>query len=969
MHRMGVPLRDLIDPAAEARLRASIGQEPAPPPDPDAADEAKKLPGFIKEKIEKRGDGDSDKDDPKRSPHAFVGDGGLCKKCMAPKGAKVHTNTADEKAWVELEAKDGLGQMERKSDPVAGATQVLEADEATGQVRAIVSVTGVEDRVKDVIEPGAYTKSIAKQEPIGVWSHDDKTWVARADSYRELLPGDPELKGLRLQDGSPWPAHAGAVIVDARFNLETPHGAAAFSDVKFFQGKTSWSIGYRATKAHRNPRTGVRHIKELDWFEFSPVMVGANQHAMTLSVKSLAGDHSVDPDDATGLLADESLMDELTPAELLRYSELKGDLALEEKGKARIIRTAAGARRFGGNIGDVIRADGTLERRDPGSARPGMVPDGRGGMKPGMVSNDRSADGGSKPRPANQDVEDRRTAADRAGVLEVTDEARELARELGISDEDAAEQLRELREEDDDQGPSEFQRRAADGEPKVIGLANRGERVKIRKDDHPLDGKVVTIGAASGKYDVEVTDEDGKKHVIDTYVTGLPAGKGGSKPAAAAAPSGTPKAVAPASTAGSKVKASELRVGDEVDFLGMGPGGPADPVVVKGRITNVDEGSSVVTLTVGGKTHKVRKDSPIQRTKAGGSAPAGDSGGLVPGPGPGGTADLSSWKVGDRGLQEKPLPGGGRLLNVTADGGKGQTQLGVVDADGRSQGKMSMILMGEDKGKWIASSTRARLGVFDTAEEAVAAIRKADPNAKERADNAEPDRTDVQKLAAINKRRRAKGQPPLLRLPNEAKALDLAETTDDELCALEDDVEVKGSRASLNRSPRKNWVEQAGDLPGYIREVARAIEREQGLALDRAIPIAIGRIKKWARGGGDVTAETRAKAATAVAAWEALKAKAGKKYDSELLDEMEHKALAVIAALEVLEEAGVDVEVKAFDHTADLPADDGPELAPADEVLALLERGSELKAAVGLVDASDLFAAGDEFRAELPPFS
>ncbi len=104
-------------------------------------------------------------------------------------------------------------------------------------------------------------------------------------------------------------------------------------------------------------------------------------------------------------------------------------------------------------------------------------------------------------------------------------------------------------------------------------------------------------------------------------------------------------------------------------------------------------------------------------------------------------------------------------------------------------------------------------------------------------------------------------------------------------------LEGKGSRASLDRSPKENWVERAGGLPPYVREVARAIEREQGMPLERAIPIAIGRIKKWARGGGDVTAATRAKAAAALAEWEALKAKSGAKFDSDLLAELERKAM------------------------------------------------------------------------------
>ena len=86
-----------------------------------------------------------------------------------------------------------------------------------------------------------------------------------------------------------------------------------------------------------------------------------------------------------------------------------------------------------------------------------------------------------------------------------------------------------------------------------------------------------------------------------------------------------------------------------------------------------------------------------------------------------------------------------------------------------------------------------------------------------------------------------------------------------------DDVEL----GRLNWSPRKNWIEIVnGDLPKFITDVALGIMKGTGYPRERAIPIAISRIKVWARGGGGVNADTVAKAAAALAAWEALKAKA-----------------------------------------------------------------------------------------------
>ena len=80
------------------------------------------------------------------------------------------------------------------------------------------------------------------------------------------------------------------------------------------------------------------------------------------------------------------------------------------------------------------------------------------------------------------------------------------------------------------------------------------------------------------------------------------------------------------------------------------------------------------------------------------------------------------------------------------------------------------------------------------------------------------------------------------------------------------------SSASLDESPEHNWVEDAGGLPPYVRKLARGIMKS-GKTKSQAIAIAISRIKRWAAGGEDVDADTRAKSAKALAQWESTKAK------------------------------------------------------------------------------------------------
>lgn len=85
---------------------------------------------------------------------------------------------------------------------------------------------------------------------------------------------------------------------------------------------------------------------------------------------------------------------------------------------------------------------------------------------------------------------------------------------------------------------------------------------------------------------------------------------------------------------------------------------------------------------------------------------------------------------------------------------------------------------------------------------------------------------------------------------------------------------------SLATSPgnKDNWIERSGpggkggSLPNYICKVAKGIMRS-GKTRSQAIAIAVSRMKKWAAGGSDVNADTRAKAAKALAQWQALKAK------------------------------------------------------------------------------------------------
>lgn len=171
---------------------------------------------------------------------------------------------------------------QHKVVPVSGF-KVLDA--AQGIVEAIVSVTGVQDQVKDVIEPGAYAKTLKARTPKGAWAHDWAQPVSKTLSAVELMPGDRRLPA-KTRNGDPWPAEAGGLLITTQFNLKTQRGAEAFADAEFFGDEQEWSIGYGVPiGGAKVDKSGVRTIKELDLFEYSQVLFGAMPLTSTVGVK------------------------------------------------------------------------------------------------------------------------------------------------------------------------------------------------------------------------------------------------------------------------------------------------------------------------------------------------------------------------------------------------------------------------------------------------------------------------------------------------------------------------------------------------------------------------------------------------------------------------------------------------------------------------------------------------------------
>lgn len=199
--------------------------------------------------------------------------------------------------------------------------------------------------------------------------------------------------------------------------------------------------------------------------------------------------------------------------------------------------------------------------------------------------------------------------------------------------------------------------------------------------------------------------------------------------------------------------------------------------------------------------------------------------------------------------------------------------------------------------------------------------------------------------------------------------------------------EVKSSAyPTLERVPGKqNWVDHAGGLPKYIERIAKHLHYEKGFPIGTAIAIAVNTVKRWATAGAvtktgkgaghQVTAATRAKAAKAVAQWEAKKAKGKAKAVAEAA--VEDEDVDRLTEAELLEVAAEPADPAAdvakylsrnFGHSKEMAAKlvaatlyegQGPHMSPEEQgsVTARLENR------LNLLEGVALSLAGDDERA------
>lgn len=153
-------------------------------------------------------------------------------------------------------------------------------DEAQGIVECFVAGIGNKDSVGDVLVSGAFSKSLQRRKPRVVWGHNWNDPIGKVLEIYEVSPGDRRLPFKMLNAG------IGGLYAKVQFNLNSEKGREAFANVAFFGQEQEWSIGYKTLDSIFDPNIQANILKEVELYEVSPVLHGANQLTGTISVKS-----------------------------------------------------------------------------------------------------------------------------------------------------------------------------------------------------------------------------------------------------------------------------------------------------------------------------------------------------------------------------------------------------------------------------------------------------------------------------------------------------------------------------------------------------------------------------------------------------------------------------------------------------------------------------------------------------------
>lgn len=161
-------------------------------------------------------------------------------------------------------------------------------DEAKGIVECFVAGIGNKDSVGDIVLPGAFAESLKRRKPRVVWGHDWNHPIGKVLEIYEVPASDPRLPAKMKRAG------IGGLFARVQFNLKAEKGREAFANVAFYGEEQEWSIGYKTLDAIYDNQRQANLLREVELYEVSPVLHGANQLTGTISIKAAKPDEPVD---------------------------------------------------------------------------------------------------------------------------------------------------------------------------------------------------------------------------------------------------------------------------------------------------------------------------------------------------------------------------------------------------------------------------------------------------------------------------------------------------------------------------------------------------------------------------------------------------------------------------------------------------------------------------------------------------
>jgi hypothetical protein len=137
-------------------------------------------------------------------------------------------------------------------------------------------------------------------------------------------------------------AGIGGLYARVQFNLKSERGKQAFLDISFFGTEQEWSIGYKTLDAEYDSSRQANVLKEVELYEVSPVLHGANQLTGTISIKHAQSQPSVkiydadnNEDDYSGPRGEDGGVPAMNPA-MGRMANLSRALATRFGGAVRV---------------------------------------------------------------------------------------------------------------------------------------------------------------------------------------------------------------------------------------------------------------------------------------------------------------------------------------------------------------------------------------------------------------------------------------------------------------------------------------------------------------------------------------------------------------------------------------------------------------------------------------------------------